>query len=94
MRAAEIGKAMSALLSSSICRDDALLHLGVNLLFISEHEIKVGLSRHAHCQEFGSIRDSSWEMCLPGFRPASLKEVAVLFLLFVDFSDREGREVK
>jgi hypothetical protein len=29
MRAANIGKAMSALLSSSIGRDDALLHLGM-----------------------------------------------------------------
>jgi hypothetical protein len=29
MRAADIGKAMSSLLSSSIGRDDALLHLGV-----------------------------------------------------------------
>jgi hypothetical protein len=29
MRAADIGKAMSALLSSSIGREDALLHLGV-----------------------------------------------------------------
>jgi hypothetical protein len=47
MRAADIGKAMSALLSSSIGRDDAFLHLGV--LFISEREIKVG-SRGTECE--------------------------------------------
>jgi hypothetical protein len=47
MRAADIGKAMSALLSSSIGRDDARLHLGVKSAVC--FKIKVG-SRGTECE--------------------------------------------